>query len=68
VEGSRSLFLILITAFIKTTPQCVMLDNFNSEEDLHGDNISVCLCNMPHTEVSINVSCEGMDIISTKYF
>jgi len=39
IEGSRSLFLIFIAAFIKPLPKCVMLDYFNSYEDLHGDNV-----------------------------
>lgn len=54
--GSRSLFLIFITAFIKPLPKCVMLDYFNSYEDLHGDNVRAFICNTPHTEVSIKVS------------
>jgi len=56
--GSRSLFLIFITAFIKTLPKCVMLDYFNSYEELHGDNVRAYVCNTPHTWVSIKVSCK----------
>lgn len=68
MECSRILFLIFITAFIKHLPKCVMVDYFNSEEDLHGDNVRASVCNMPRAEVSIKVFFKSMDIISTKCF